>query len=123
MRLGIGDWPQSPLVLLYIFSKKYLIINIFKLFLIFNIKDLYVKTYKMKVRFTTTVNVRTGPNISTPIWVVIHAGTVVECNGSVDGFDGRIWVSFIGNSGKLRWACAEDDDGQCYVDSDSRARI
>ena len=77
----------------------------------------------MKVRFTTTVNARTGPNISMPICGKIGAGTVVKCDGSVDGLDGRIWVSFIGNSGNLRWACAEDVNGQLYVDSNSRAQI
>ena len=52
-----------------------------------------------------------------PICGKIGAGTVV------DGLDGRIWVSFIGNSGNLRWACAEDVNGQLYVDSNSRAQI
>jgi uncharacterized protein YraI len=77
----------------------------------------------MKVRFIVTVNARTGPNISTPICGKIAAGTVVNCQGSVDGLDGRIWVSFIGNSGYLRYACAEDVNGQLYVDGPSRAII
>lgn len=77
----------------------------------------------MNVRFTTTVNAREGPNISAPICGKVPEGTVIHCEGSVDGWDGRIWVSFIGNSGNLRWACAEDADGQCYVDDNSRRRI
>ena len=77
----------------------------------------------MNVRFTTTVMAREGPHITAPACGKVPSGTVLHCQSSVDGYDGRIWVSFIGNSGNLRWACAEDADGQCYVDSASRARI
>lgn len=77
----------------------------------------------MNVRFTNTVIAREGPHISSSPCGTVPSGTVLHCKSSVDGWDGRIWVSFIGNSGNLRWACAEDADGQCYVDSNSRGRI
>jgi len=75
------------------------------------------------VFFITNMNARIGPNINEPITGRIPKNTKVKCSAILIGNDGRIWVSFIGNSLLLRYACIKDNDGTKYIDNESWNKI
>ena len=76
-----------------------------------------------KVRFIVKVNARSGPSINDSITGSIKEDTIVKCSAILIGDDGRIWVSFIGNSLHLRYSCIKDKDGSLYIDEESWNKI
>ncbi len=76
-----------------------------------------------KVRFVINVNARNRPGINEFITGSIKENTVVKCSAILIGDDGRIWVSFIGNSLNLRYACIKDKDGSLYINEESWKKI
>jgi len=64
--------------------------------------------------FVTTVNVRSGPSISSEAVAQYSAGETVQYDKVVTS-EGRTWISYIAGSGKRRYCCAIDTDGSQYI--------
>ena len=69
----------------------------------------------MKARFLTTVKVRAGPSTSTQAVATYSAGETVNYDQKVEN-EGRLWISYIGDSGKRRYCCARDTNGEKYIE-------
>ena len=68
----------------------------------------------MKARFLTTVKVRAGPSTSTQAVATYSAGETVNYDKTVEN-EGRLWISYVGRSGKRRYCCARDTNGETYI--------
>ena len=68
----------------------------------------------MKARFLTTVKVRAGPSTSTEVVATYSAGETVNYDKTVEN-EGRLWISYVGRSGKRRYCCSRDTNGETYI--------
>ena len=69
----------------------------------------------MIARFIKNVKVRSGPTIKSDEVALYKAGETVKYDQTVNN-EGRLWISYIGNSGKRRYCCAVDTNGDKYID-------
>ena len=65
-------------------------------------------------RFLTTVNIRTMPSISTNIVGIYYNGDTFNYDYTVEN-EGRLWITYIANSGIRRYCCAKDTNGDWYI--------
>ena len=66
-------------------------------------------------KFLANVKVRTGPSISSESVATYYPGETVKYDKTVNN-EGRLWISYIGNSGNRRYCCAIDANGEKYID-------
>ena len=57
---------------------------------------------------------RAGPSTSTEVVATYSAGETVNYDKTVEN-EGRLWISYIGHSGKRRYCCARDTNGETYI--------
>ena len=65
-------------------------------------------------RFLTTVKVREGPSASTAEVAKYYNGDTVNYDNTVEN-EGRLWITYIAQSGKRRYCCARDTNGEWYI--------
>ena len=69
----------------------------------------------MLARFLTNVKVRAGPSTSSESVATYKSGETVKYDKTVNN-EGRLLISYIGNSGNRRYCCAIDTNGEKYID-------
>ena len=69
----------------------------------------------MLARFLTNVKLRAGPSTSSESVATYKSGETVKYDKTVNN-EGRLWISYIGNSGNRRYCCAIDTNGEKYID-------
>lgn len=70
----------------------------------------------MQAKFLTTVNVRSNPSTSSEIVAKYEKGETVNYDQTLKN-EGRLWISYIANSGNRRYCCARDTSGEIYIDN------
>jgi hypothetical protein len=66
-------------------------------------------------KFVETVRVRSQPSTNSEQVATYYPGETVRYDSIVEG-DGRLWISYIGQSGNRRYCCLRDRDGSIYIE-------
>ena len=66
-------------------------------------------------KFLTNVKVRESPSTSSKCVATYKKGETVKYDQTKEN-EGRLWISYIGNSGNRRYCCAKDTDGSIYIE-------
>lgn len=67
-----------------------------------------------QAHFTSNVKVRSGPSVSSEEVAQYNIGETVSYDSVVQN-EGRTWISYIGSSGKRRYCCARNTNGEQYI--------
>ena len=70
----------------------------------------------MIATFLTTVNIRSQPSTNSEIVGKYYDGETVRYDQTIEN-EGRLWITYIGQSGNRRYCCARDITGEILIDN------